>query len=142
MSDLTAFLAENIGEQKNVKVVASERIVDPKTKKPIEWEIRAVSAEDIYNLRKECTKNVPVPGKKGVYRQETDTDLYVVKLAAYCTVYPPLNNAELQDNHKVKTPEALLLKILNGAEYEDYASKVLELNGYDVEGLIEEAKNS
>ena len=40
--DLTAFLRENIKGAGTTKYVASQRIIDPKTKKPVEWEIRCI----------------------------------------------------------------------------------------------------
>ena len=44
--DLTAFFAENTLSTEHVKFVASKRFVDPKTKKPMEWEIKAVSSRE------------------------------------------------------------------------------------------------
>ena len=94
-------------------------------------------------LKKECTKRVPVPGKRGMYIPETDYSLYVGKLAAVCTVYPDLNNKELQDSYHVMGSDALLKKMLTPGEYNEYLSKVQEANGFDIDmgELVEEAKN-
>ena len=60
-----------------------------------------------------------------------------------CTVFPNLNDAELQDSYGVKTPDALLKKMLKPGEYTEYKAKVMEVNGYDMsmEELVDEAKN-
>ena len=60
-----------------------------------------------------------------------------------CTVYPNLNDAELQDSYGVKGADALLKKMLLPGEYTEYKAKVMEVNGYDMsmEELVDEAKN-
>ena len=142
MSDFSMFMAGNAIKDENVKFVASKRFVDAK-KKPIEWELRAVSSELDEAIRKECTKRVPISGKRGQYNQETDTDKYLAKLCVACTVYPDLNNAELQDSYGVKGADNLLRTMLKPGEYTEYKAKVMEVNGYDMsmEELVDEAKN-
>ena len=85
---LTAFLAKNALKVENVKFVPSKRFVDENTKKPMEWEIQAITGTEDEALRKSCAKRVPVPGKKNQYQKETDYDLYLGKLAVACTVSP------------------------------------------------------
>lgn len=87
MGDLSCFLAQNAVKVENVKVVVSKRFLD-KNKKPVEWEIQAITSSEDEALRKDCTKRVPVTGKKGQYTQETDYNKYLGKLAAKCTVFP------------------------------------------------------
>ena len=142
MSTLSAFFAQNALKIENVKYVASKRFLDEK-KKPIEWEIKSISSQEDEQLRKECTKRVPIPGKRGQYNQETDTDKYVGQMCVACTVYPNLNDAELQDSYGVKSADALLKKMLLPGEYIEYKAKVMEVNGYDMsmEELVDEAKN-
>lgn len=141
--DLTAFFAENTLSTEHVKFVASKRFVDPKTKKPMEWEIKAVSSREDEALRKDCTRKVAIAGKRGQYTNETDMNTYLARLCAECTVFPDLRNAELQDSWNVKTPEDLLRKMLRAGEYAEYQAKVAEINGFDVsmEERVEEAKN-
>ena len=141
MSDFSVFMAGNAIKKETVKYVASKRYV--KNKKPVEWELKAVSSDLDEALRKECTKRVPVSGKRGQYNQETDTDKYIGKLCVACTVYPNLNDAELQDSYGVKSADELLKKMLLPGEYTEYKAKVMEVNGYDLgmEELVEEAKN-
>lgn len=141
MSDFSVFMAGNVNKNETVKYVASKRFV--KDKKPIEWELKPVSSSLDEAIRKECTKKVPIAGKRGQYNQETDTDKYIGKLCVACTVYPNLNDAELQDSYGVKSGDELLKKMLLPGEYTEYKAKIMEVNGYDLsmEELVDEAKN-
>ena len=124
-----------------MKYVASKRFKEKG--KSVEWELKAVSSSLDEAIRKECTKKVPIVGKRGQYNQETDTDKYIGKLCVACTVYPNLNDAELQDAYGVKSGDELLKKMLLPGEYTEYKAKVMEVNGYDMsmEDLVDEAKN-
>lgn len=141
MSDFTVFMAGNAQKAGTVKYVASKRFGTKN--KPVEWELKAIDSDLDEAIRKECTKKVPVAGKRGQYTQETDTDKYIAKMCAACTVYPNLNDAELQDSYGVKSADALLRKMLLPGEYTEYKAKVMEVNGYDMsmEELVDEAKN-
>ena len=128
---LSAFLAENALSVENVKFVASKRFLsdeldDKGKRKPMEWEIKAITGTEDEALRKSCAKRFPVPGKKNQYQKETDYDLYLGKLAVACTVFPNLNDKELQDSYKVMGAEALLKTMLTPGEYADYLTKVSE----------------
>lgn len=142
MSDFSIFMAGNVTAEENVKYVATKRIKD-KDGKFAEWELKAVGSDVDEAIRKECTKKVPIVGKRGQYTQETDTDKYIGKLCVASTVYPNLNNAELQDSYGVKSADELLKKMLLPGEYTEYKTKVMEVNGYDMsmEDKVEEAKN-
>lgn len=141
MSDFSVFMAGSAATNETVKYVASKRFVQ--NKKPVEWELKAVTTSLDEAIRKECTKKVPIAGKRGQYTQETDTDKYIGKLCVACTVYPNLNDAELQDSYGVKSGDELLKKMLLPGEYTEYKAKVMEVNGYDMsmEELVDEAKN-
>ena len=141
MSNFAVFMAGNANKPETVKYVASKRFVA--NGKPVEWEIKPIDTDLDEAIRKDCTKKVPIPGKRGQYNQETDTDKYIGKMCVACTVYPNLNDAELQDSYGVKSADALLKKILLPGEYTEYKAKVLEVNGYDMsmEELVDEVKN-
>lgn len=141
MSDFSVFMAGASAGIDTVKYVASKRFMQ--NKKPVEWELKPVSSSLDEAIRKECTKKVPIAGKRGQYNQETDTDKYIGKLCVACTVYPNLNDAELQDSYGVKSGDELLKKMLLPGEYTEYKAKVMEVNGYDMsmEDLVDEAKN-
>ena len=142
MGDLSCFLSQNAITVENVKVVVSKRFMN-KDRKPVEWEVKCITPEKDEMIKKECTKRKPIPGKKGAYMPETDYDQYVGRLAVACTVFPDLNNKELQDSYQVMGAEALLKKMLTPGEYREYLSKVQEVNGFDIElgDLVDEAKN-
>lgn len=141
MSDFSVFMAGNALKGDTVKFVASKRFVIKG--KPVQWEIKAIDSDTDEAIRKECTKRVPIAGKRGQYNNETDTDKYIGKMCVACTVYPNLNDAELQDSYGVKGADALLKKMLLPGEYTEYKAKVMEVNGYDMsmEELVDEAKN-
>ena len=141
MSEFAVFMAGNADKNETIKYVASKRFTVKG--KPVAWEIKPIDSDLDEVLRKECTKKVPVPGKRGQFNQETDTDKYLGKMCVACTVYPNLNDAELQDSYGVKSADALLKKMLLPGEYTEYKAKVMEVNGYDMsmEELVDEAKN-
>ena len=141
MSDFTIFMAGNAQKVDNVKYVASKRFMVKN--KPVEWELKPIDSDLDELIRKECTKKVPVAGKRGQYTQETDTDKYIAKMCVACVVYPNLNDAELQDSYGVHDGVALLKKMLLPGEYTELKAKIMEVNGYDMsmEELVDEAKN-
>lgn len=142
MSNLSAFLSQNAIKEENVKYVASKRFIDEKGN-PIPWEIKAVTSDEDEAIRRSCTKRVAVAGKRGVFVPETDYNAYVAKLAAACTVFPNLNDAELQNSYGVMGADSLLKVMLKAGEYADYLNKVNEINGFNqtMEDLVDEAKN-
>ena len=140
MKNLQGFLRP-IQEQ-NKKIVVSKRFLD-ETGKPIEWEVRVLTAEEECAIRKGCMVNVPIVGKKGQYQRELDTNIYTNKIAAACTVYPNLSNAELQNAYGVMGEENLLKRMLTSGEYIAYLDKIQDINGFHetLEELVQEAKN-
>ena len=141
--DLSAFLAENVIPEENIRFAASARIRDPATGKPVLWEIRAITGTEDEELRKSCTRRVPVPGKRNQYQRETDFDLYLGRLAVACTVFPNLNDQKLQDSYKVMGAENLLKKLLTAGEYAGYIEQVQQACGFDVplQDEVDAAKN-
>lgn len=137
--DLSVFFAQNKHETENVKFVASKNFGDGN----VEWEIRAIDTDENEAIRKACTKRMPVSGKPGVFTPELDIDLYTGKVAVASTVFPNLNNAELQDTYGVRGAEAVLKKMLTPGEYRRYCDKVAEVNGFldEFSETVEEAKN-
>ena len=139
---LSAFLAENALPVEHIKFPVSPRFRD-KDKKPIEWEIKTITGTEDEALRKACAKRVPVPGKRNQYQKETDYDMYLGKLAVACTVFPNLNDKELQDSYKAMGAEALLKAMLPPGEYAAYVEKVQEVCGFStpIQDEVDEAKN-
>lgn len=142
MGDLSCFLAQNALKVENVKFVASRRFLG-KDGKPVAWELCCITPDEDEVLKKGCTKRVPLAGKKGAFLPETDYSAYVGKLAAKCTVFPNLDDKELQDSYHVMGGDALLKKMLTPGEYNEFLSKVQEVNGFDIsmDELVDAAKN-
>jgi len=142
MSNFSAFLSQNAVPDENIKYVVSKRFLG-EDKKPLQWEVCCITSEEDEAIRKSCTRKVPVPGKRNQFTQETDYNKYLGKLAARCTVYPNLNDAELQDSYGVNGSDALLKTMLKPGEYADYLAKIQEVNGFEVtlEDMVDEAKN-
>lgn len=138
---LSAFMRPNVAEIQNARFAPSPRFVG-EDGKPLEWEIRCISADEYARIRSSCIRQVPVIGKKGQYTQQLDTYTFQAKVAAACTVFPDLTNAELQDSWGVATPEQLVGGMLIGGEFDDYITEVFEVNGFkDEPELVDEAKN-
>lgn len=139
---LTAFLAQNAKKIDNVEFVASDRFVDSDTSKPMPWEICCITAAENASLRKSCMRTIPVPGKKGQFTQDFDANAYLAKVSVRCTVFPNLNDAELQASYGVMGAEQLITTMLTPAEFEDYSTKVLQVNGFQTgDEMVADAKN-
>ena len=63
---LSAFMRPNVAEIKNASFAPSPRFVG-EDGKPVEWEIRCISADEYARIRSGCIRQVPVIGKKGQY---------------------------------------------------------------------------
>ena len=138
---LSAFMRPNVAEIKNACFAPSPRFVG-EDGKPVEWEIRCISADEYARIRSSCIRQVPVIGKKGQYTQQLDAYTFQARVAAACTVFPDLNDAALQDSWGVTKPEDLVGAMLIGGEFEDYIKEVLRVNGFkDETELVDEAKN-
>lgn len=142
MGNLSCFLAQNVKKAENLKYVASKRFLD-ENGNPVEWEIGPISSSVDEELRRECTKRIPAAGRKGAYTPELDYNLYLGRLAARSTVYPNLNDRELQDSYGVMGADVLLKTMLTAGEYAGFMEKVQQANGYDtgMDELVDEAKN-
>lgn len=141
-NSLAAFMAENAVKVEVVRTVASKRFVDSDGN-PVEWQIGAITSDEDEELRKSCTKKIYGKKNSAKYTIETDFEGYVGKLAARCTVFPDLSNAELQDSYGVTSADKLLKTMLLPGEYTEYCRKVQGANGFDItmDDLVEEAKN-
>ena len=101
------------------------------------------NSKDDELLRKLAMKKTQIAGKRGQYTQEIDTNKYIGLLACACTVFPNLNDAELQNSYGVMCADELLKAMLLPGEYADYLMKVQEICGFDksTQELVDEAKN-
>lgn len=143
MSNLSRFLKKNKIVNENVKYAATKSLVD-ESGKPIEWEFKTITTAQDETIRDECTTEIQVKGKPGMFRSKLDTKLYMAKMVCACAVEPDLYNAELQDSYGVKKPEDLLRALVdNPGEYQDLLMFIQKNNGFDVtmDEKVEEAKN-
>lgn len=136
--NLSGFFRENVIKPGNIKYVVSNRFLD-ENKKPIEWELKPITSKDDEDLRKRAMQKLRP--QNGQY--EFDQNKYVSLLAAACTVYPDLNDANLQDSYGVMGAEELLKIMLLPGEYADYLGKIQEICGFNknMNDLVKEAKN-
>ena len=74
--------------------------------------------------------------------QDFDSNLYIAKFTAAATVFPDLNDAELQDSYHVMSAEQLLNRLLLAGERIEYIRAVQEFNSVQSFGEgVEEVKN-
>ena len=137
MSGMNAFLKQNKKtENEKVLFAASKQFVDEKGN-PIMWEMKPLTSRKAQEIRNECNKIV---GKKVI----VDNALWQRRMAAECTVFPNLYDAELQDSYGVMDPADLLMEMLdNDGEFQTYFAKCAEISGYNISDkeLVEQAKN-
>lgn len=143
MSNLTLFLKKNKKVKENIKYAATKSLCNADGK-PLEWEIKALSTKENDNIRDDCMIEIPIKGKPGQFRYKMNTSRYIAKMICASVVYPDLMNAELQDSYGVKTPEELLMEMVDDpGEYNDFAAFIQNFNGFDtsMEEKVEDAKN-
>lgn len=142
MSNLAAFMAQNAIQIENQKIIVSKRFVDEKGN-PVPWEAKSIDKMTDDDIRKKNMKRIQVKGKPGAFSMELDTNKYLAELAVECTVFPNLNDKELQDSYHVMGATDLLNKMLKPGEFNDYIQKIQQMNGFDLsmDELTEEAKN-
>lgn len=143
MGNLSLFLKKNKKVRVNAFYAATKSLCDVDGES-LKWEIKPLTTTETEDIRSECTTEVQVPGKPGMYRPKVDSKLYMAKLVASSVVFPDLYNKELQDSYGVKTPEDLLKQMVDDpTEYNDFVEFVTGFNGLDktMDEKVEEAKN-
>lgn len=139
MANLIAFLKENAEQIPNKKIVVSNRFKDADGN-PIEWEIRAITCDENDELQRDCYVQRKQPN--GQMIRELDQTKFTNLLLVESVVYPDLNDKELQDSYGVKTPTALLKKMLFPREENALAEAVVEFGKSEkIDALVDEAKN-
>lgn len=141
MADFKCFMAGNAIKAENKKYIASQRFID-EAGKPVEWELRVVPNDEVEQITKSCRrKDFNRATRETTYT--TDVNKFNLDLVCASVVYPPLDNAELQDSYKVVGAEALVKAMLTPGELSDLVSAVSEVCGYqtDMADKIKTAKN-
>lgn len=143
MSKFANFMKANKKEKKNGFHAATASLCD-ENGKPLEWEFRHITSKENETIREDCTIEVPITGKPGMYRQKLQSSLYVQRMICASVVTPDLYDKELQDSYGVMKPEELLLAMVDDpGEYNDLAAYVQKFLGFNVsfEDKVDEAKN-
>ena len=115
MGNLKAFLKQNKKAKKTTQFAATKSLCD-ENGDPLLWTIRPLSTKESAAIRDECTIEVPVTGKPGLYRQKVNTDELLRKMICAAVVEPDLHNAELQDSYGVMSAEALIVEMVDNPE--------------------------
>ena len=129
--------------KENGKYAPTKSLLD-ENGKPLEWEFKHISSKENEELRESCTIEVQVTGKPNLFRPKLNSSKYLSKMIAASVVYPDLYDAELQDSYGVKTPEDLLLEMVDDpGEYNALGEFVQKFQGFDksFSEKVEEVKN-
>lgn len=143
MSKFSKFMKSNKIEKKNGFYAPTRSLCD-ENGKPLEWEFKHISSKENEEIRENCTIDIPVTGKPNMYRPKLKSSLYIQRMIAASVVVPDLFDSELQDSYGVKTPEDLLMAMVDDpGEYNDLAAFVQKFQGFNVsfEDKVNEAKN-
>lgn len=143
MGNLKAFLKTNKKEKKTTQYPATKSLCDEKGE-PLLWTIRAVTTKESETIREECTKDIPVTGKPGIYRQKVDSHKLLTKLICAAVVEPDLYSKELQDSYGVLSAEELVTEMVDSPEeFGELAAFVQQYSGLDetMQEKVEQAKN-
>jgi hypothetical protein len=143
MSKFAKFMKSNKTVKENELHPVTKSLCDEKGI-PLDWEFRHITSKENEEIRESCTVDLPVTGKPNVYRPKLKSSLYIRRMIAASIVVPDLFNADLQDSYGVKTPEDLLVEMVDDpGEYNDLAAYVQKFQGFNVsfEDKVNEAKN-
>ena len=143
MSKFAKFMKANKAVKENGFYPATKSLCDEKGN-PLEWEFKHISSKENEEIRENCTIDIPVTGKPNMYSPKLKSSLYIQRMIADSVVVPDLFDSELQDSYGVKTPEDLLMAMVDDpGEYNDLAAFVQKFQGFNVsfEDKVNEAKN-
>lgn len=143
MGDLTRFLKKNKKQKENLKLAATRSLCD-ENGEPLLWEVKPLTTKEDSELRDECTTEIPVKGKPGMFRPKFNASEYLGKMAARCVVFPNLNSKELQDSYGVMGAEQLVVEMIDDpGEFNEFMSRIQSYNGFDqaMQEKVDEAKN-
>lgn len=143
MGNLSAFLKKNKKEKKTTEYPATKSLCD-ENGEPLKWTIRALTTKESERIREECTIEIPVKGKPGMYRNKVDTHKLLTKMICAAVVEPDLNAVELQNSYGVMCAEDLIDEMVdNPDEFGNLAAFVQQYSGFEetLQEKVDEAKN-
>ena len=112
MSKFAKFMKANKAVKENGFYPATKSLCDEKGN-PLDWEFKHITSKENEEIREGCTIDVPVTGKPNMYRPKLKSSLYIQRMIAASVVMPDLFDSELQDSYGVKTPEDLLMAMVD-----------------------------
>lgn len=135
MDNLSEFLFENKCKRKNEFLAVSDCFKD-KDGNTIMWEVRPLTTSEDEAIRRESMEYRDGKARLNVSK-------YAAKVTASAVVFPNLFDAKLQDSYNVKTPEALLMAMVDKpGDYNRLVEFVQRLNGFtSFKEDIDKAKN-
>lgn len=142
MSDFSKFMKQNKKQRENTSFAVTQSLVDEKGN-PLKWTLRPLTSCEIDKIRDDCTTEVPVSAKKGLYRTKTDATKLLCGLMCASVVVPDLHNKALQDSYGVMNAEDLLHAMVDDpGEYNSFGQFVQEFNHLDkaLDDVVEDAK--
>lgn len=143
MSNFNRFMKQNKVQKENTTFTATKSLTD-ENGQPLLWTIKPLTTKENDVLRDDCTHDVQVVGKPGMFRPKLNTSKYIAKMICAAVVEPNLNDKELQDSYGVMTPDDLLKEMIDDpGEYGDLASFIQQFNGFTttMDDKVDEAKN-
>lgn len=133
MSALDALLNPVYSEIKK-EVCVGPRFIDPETKEPVRFTMRALTQEERSAIRKRCIVTRDADGSK---YNEVDNDLFLARCIVESCVEPDMKSVEFctfrnADGRNVTVaPDTALKKRLLAKEYERLAKAFMDLNMMD-----------
>ena len=143
MSKFSRFMKENKVKKENERYAVTKSLCD-ESGNPLEWEFRHITSKENEKLRDDCTIDIQVTGRPNVFRPRLQSGRYIQKMIAASVVEPDLYDAQLQDSYGVKTPEELLLELVDDpGEYNELSTFIQKFQGFDLsfQDKVDEAKN-
>lgn len=143
MSNFELFMKGNKVKRENQFIAVSNNFLD-KDGNPVKWEVRHLTTREANAIREDCTTEIQVKGKPGMFRNKFNTNEYLCKLASSAVVFPDLNDKALQDSYGVMTPEELIVEMIDDpTEFSEFLNKIQNMSGLDksFNDKVEEAKN-
>lgn len=144
MSKFNKFMKANKAVKENRKYAPTRSLQD-ENGEPLEWEFRHITSKENEDIRDASTTEVQVPGKPNLFRPRLNPSKYMSKMIVASTVYPDLYDSELQDSYGVKTPEELVMALVDDpGEYNSLGEWIQGFQGFaqSLEDKVDEAKNS
>lgn len=144
MSKFNKFMKANKAVKENRSYAPTKSLQD-ENGNPLEWEFRHITSKENEDIRDASTTEVQVPGKPNLFRPRLNPSKYMSKMIVASTVYPDLYDSELQDSYGVKTPEELVMALVDDpGEYNSLGEWIQGFQGFaqSLEDKVDEAKNS